>query len=67
MRGIIEPNLHLLVNRQQPALIAFGPGIRAGAVVEHRPIVDEAATFAKDLRITMGAIDGKPIDEILKS
>ncbi len=50
----------------QPTLIAFGPDIRPGAVVERRPLVDEAATFAKVLGLDMGDIDGQPIDEILK-
>lgn len=50
----------------QPTLIAFGPSIREGAVVERRPIVDEPATFASVLGLDMGDIDGHPIEELLK-
>jgi len=49
----------------QPTLIAFGPDIKAGAVVERRPIVDEAPTYAKILGVELPDADGKPIDEIL--
>lgn len=49
----------------QPTFIAFGPGIKPGVVLERKPIVDEAPTFAKALGFTMPDIDGKPIDEIL--
>ena len=50
----------------QPTMIAFGPDIKPGAVVERRPIVDEPATVARVLGLDMGDIDGKPILEILK-
>ncbi|MCQ2454369.1 MAG: alkaline phosphatase family protein [Clostridia bacterium] len=49
----------------QPTLIAFGPDIKVGAVVERRPIVDEAPTYAKILGVEMPDADGKAIDEIL--
>ncbi len=49
----------------QPTMVAFGPRFRAGAVVERRPLVDEAATFARVLGLEMGDIDGKAIEEIL--
>lgn len=50
----------------QPTMIAFGPSIRPGAVLERRPIVDEPATFAKVLGLDMGDIDGRPMEELLK-
>ncbi|MDI9520003.1 MAG: hypothetical protein QM308_02455 [Bacillota bacterium] len=50
----------------QPTLIAFGPSIKAGVVVEKRCIVDEPSTFAKVLGLDMGDIDGSAISEILK-
>ena len=49
----------------QPTLIACGPDIKPGAVVERRPIVDEAPTYAKILGVTLPDADGKAIDEIL--
>ena len=49
----------------QPTLIACGPDIKAGAVVERRPIVDEAPTYAKILGVTLPDADGTAIDEIL--
>ena len=50
----------------QPTLIAFGPSIKPGVIVEQRSIVDEPATYAKVLGLDMGDIDGRSIDEILK-
>lgn len=50
----------------QPTLIAFGPSIKPGVVVEKRCIVDEPPTFAKVLGLDMGDIDGTAISEILK-
>ena len=49
----------------QPTLIACGPDIKAGAVVERKPIVDEAPTYAKIFGLSLPDADGKPIDEIL--
>jgi len=50
----------------QPTLIAFGPAIKKGAVVERRPIVDEAPTFAKILDCGfLPDADGTPITEII--
>ena len=52
----------------QPTLIAFGPDIQNGVVVdEHRPTVDEAPTYAKIFGIEMPWADGTPITEILKN
>ncbi|HSK69833.1 MAG TPA: alkaline phosphatase family protein, partial [Candidatus Limnocylindria bacterium] len=49
----------------QPTMMAFGPSFRPGAVVDRRPLVDQAATFAKVLGLDLGDIDGKVIGEIL--
>lgn len=51
----------------QPTFIACGPDIKQGVVLERRPIVDEAPTYAKILGITMPWADGTPIDEILNN
>ncbi len=50
----------------QPVFIAYGPAIKQGVVLERRPTVDEAPTYAKILGVEMPWADGKPIDEILK-
>ena len=51
----------------QPTLFAFGPDIRAGAVVERARLVDEAPTIAEILGITLGGgIDGSALHEILQ-
>jgi predicted AlkP superfamily pyrophosphatase or phosphodiesterase len=49
----------------QPMFMAKGPGIRPGAVLEKRDIIDEAPTFAKVLGFSLPEADGVPIDEIL--
>ena len=49
----------------QPTLIACGPDIRPGVVLDRHPIVDEAPTYAKILGVSLPDADGKPIDEIL--
>lgn len=49
----------------QPTLVAFGPDIKPGVVIERRPIVDEAPTYAKILNVELPDADGKAIDEIL--
>ena len=49
----------------QPTMMAFGPRFRAGAVVERRPLIDQAATFARVLGLELGDIEGKAMDEIL--
>jgi len=51
---------------QQPTLVAKGPHIREGIVLERRPIVDEAPTYAKLLGVTLPDAQGSAIDEILK-
>jgi predicted AlkP superfamily pyrophosphatase or phosphodiesterase len=50
----------------QPVFVAYGPAIKQGVVIERRPTVDEAPTYAKILGLEMPWADGKPIDEILK-
>lgn len=50
----------------QPTLVAKGPHIREGVVLERRPIVDEAPTYAKLLGVELPDAQGSPIDEILK-
>lgn len=50
----------------QPTLIAFGPDINEGAVVERASIVDEPVTVAKVLGLDLGDTDGKVIEGILK-
>lgn len=49
----------------QPTMMAFGPSFRAGATVERKPLVDQAATFAHVLNLDLGEIDGKVIEELL--
>ena len=48
----------------QPTLVAFGPDIKPGVVIERRPIVDEAPTFAKALGIDMTGADGRCLTEL---
>lgn len=50
----------------QPTLIAFGPSIKPGVVLDSRRIVDEPVTVAKALGLDMGDVDGHAIDEILR-
>ena len=50
----------------QPTLVAKGPSIKEGVVVDRRPIVDEAPTYAKILGADLSDAQGSPIDEILK-
>ena len=49
----------------QPCLVAFGPDIRPGAVVEDAGIVDIAPTVAASLGFSMPSVDGRVISEIL--
>jgi predicted AlkP superfamily pyrophosphatase or phosphodiesterase len=50
----------------QPVLLAKGPGIRQGAMLEDAVIVDEAPTFARLLGLDLGNTDGRCLDEILE-
>lgn len=49
-----------------PTVIAFGPSIRAGAVVPHCSLIDEAPTFGAALGVRMEEADGSVIHGILK-
>lgn len=51
----------------QPVFFGFGPDIRSGVVLERRPIVDEAPTYARILGVELPDADGAPIEEILKN
>ena len=57
---------HLPDKGPQPTLLAFGPDIRPGAVVERAALVDEPATIARVLGLEFGDIDGKVIEGILR-
>ncbi len=48
----------------QPALIAFGPDIRPGTVIDRAGIVDIAPTVAAALGFDMPGTDGKAVREI---
>ena len=50
----------------QPTLVAKGPSIKEGVVIDRRPIVDEAPTYAKILGADLSDAQGSPIVEILK-
>ena len=50
----------------QPVLLACGPHIRPGVVLERRPIVDEAPTYARILGVDLPEAEGRAITEILK-
>ncbi len=50
----------------QPCLLAFGPDIRPGAVVEQAGIVDIAPTVAASLGFDMPDTDGCVVTEILR-
>lgn len=49
----------------QPVFLAKGPSFKQGLVLETRPIVDEAPTYAKLLGAELPDADGTPIDEFL--
>ena len=50
----------------QPTMMAFGPRFLNGAVVERRPLADQAPTFARVLGLDLGDTDGCAIEEILR-
>jgi len=50
----------------QPVFLGFGPDIKPGVVIDRRPTVDEAPTYAKCLGIEMPWADGHAIDEFFK-
>lgn len=52
--------------QETTTMIACGPAVRKGVVVECKNMVDEASTFAKMLGLEMPNTDGNVIEEILK-
>lgn len=50
----------------QPVMVAKGPSFKEGIVLETRPIVDEAPTYAKLLGVELPEAQGVPITEFLK-
>ena len=50
----------------QPIFFGFGKDIKEGVLIERRPTVDEAPTYAKILGVEMPGVDGAPITEMLK-
>jgi hypothetical protein len=50
----------------QPTLLAKGPSIKEGVVLERRPIVDEAPTYARLLGVDLPDAQGSAIEEILR-
>lgn len=57
---------HLPDKGPQPVFMAKGPSFKENVIIDRRPIVDEAPTFAKILGIELPDADGVAIDEILK-
>lgn len=50
----------------QPILLAHGPDIRPGAVLEQARLVDEAPTYAQILGGTLAGTDGHVLEELLR-
>ena len=57
---------YLPQNGPQPILLAKGPDIKNGIVLNGNHIVNEAPTYAKIWGLEISNADGKPITEILK-
>ena len=57
---------HLPEKGPQPTLIAFGPHIKPGVVLENARLVDEAPTFAHAPGLTMENVDGRALTELFK-
>lgn len=57
---------HLPEKGPQPTLIAFGPHIKPGVVLENANLVDEAPTFAHALGFEMEDVDGRCLVELFK-
>lgn len=57
---------HLPEKGPQPTLIAFGPDMQPGAVLENARLVDEAPTFAHALGLTMEHVDGRVLTGLFK-
>lgn len=50
----------------QPTLIAFGPDLKEGAVMERANLTDEAPTFARALGIRMENTDGHVLEPLFR-
>lgn len=50
----------------QPIFIAAGPDFNEGVVIDRRPIVDEAPTYAAMFGFDLPGADGKPILEFIR-
>ncbi|MDI9506537.1 MAG: alkaline phosphatase family protein [Clostridiales bacterium] len=50
----------------QPTLLAFGPDIRPGALLEQAGIVDIAPTVAHSLGLSMPGVDGRVLTELFR-
>lgn len=50
----------------QPILLANGPDIRPGALLEQARLVDEAPTYARILGGTLAGTDGRVLEELLR-
>ena len=57
---------HLPEKGPQPTLIAFGPDIKPGIVLENARLVDEAPTFVHALGLTMENVNGRALTELFK-
>ena len=57
---------HLPEKGPQPTLIAFGPHIKPGVVLENANLVDEAPTFAHALGFEMEDVDGRCLVELFR-
>jgi predicted AlkP superfamily pyrophosphatase or phosphodiesterase len=55
---------HLPHKGPQPTLVAFGPHIKPGVVLENALLVDEAPTFAHALGLKMENVDGRTLNEL---
>ena len=50
----------------QPIFVAAGPDFKEGVVIDRRPIVDEAPTYAAMFGFDMPGADGTPIKEFIR-
>ena len=55
-----------VVKKPKSGFFGFGKDIREGVIIERRPTVDEAPTYAKILGVEMPDADGTAITEMLK-
>ena len=58
--------LDTLLKDKLGGLFGFGKDIKEGVIIERRPTVDEAPTYAKILGVEMPGVDGTPIVEMIK-